>query len=154
MWLSNLQEIEVFVTLFLSLFVLIGLGLTFGPPIWQVMRYKNTKYLITSQRLITSTGAIGVDTRFIDLENIQEVYVNVGFVESLWDRNTCRSDSGLSLSGRNISSHCSVGRALQNSEIAPRRTNLNVENVDSTRISTRACINFMIEQMGSTCAND
>ena len=112
MWVSTIQGIETFVTLFLSLFVLIGFGLTLGPPIWQVMRYKNTKYLITNQRLITQTGAIGVDTRFLDLDNIQEVYVNVNFVESLWNRNTNRSDSQLSLYWRNISSHYRVKRAL------------------------------------------
>ena len=84
MWVSTIQGIETFVTLFLSLFVLIGFGLTLGPPIWQVMRYKNTKYLITNQRLITQTGAIGVDTRFLDLDNIQEVYVNVNFIDKVF----------------------------------------------------------------------
>ena len=88
MWLSTLQGIETFVTLFLSLFVLIGFGLTLGPPIWQVMRYKNTQYVITNQRLITQTGAIGVDTRFLDLDNIQEVYVNVSFVDKIFGTGT------------------------------------------------------------------
>ena len=84
MWMSTLQGIEIFETIFLSLFVLIGFGITLGPPIWQVMRYKNTKYLITDQRLITQTGAIGVDTRFLDLDNIQEVYVNVSFIDKVF----------------------------------------------------------------------
>jgi len=77
-----------FVTLFLSLFVLIGFGLTFGPPITQVLRYRNTKYVITDQRLITQTGAIGLDTRFIDLNKIQEVHVNVSFIDKIFGTGT------------------------------------------------------------------
>jgi uncharacterized membrane protein YdbT with pleckstrin-like domain len=84
MWLTFSQGIEVYVTLFLSVFVLIGFGLTVGPPLWQVMRYKNTRYVISDQRLITQTGAIGVDTRFLDLDKIQEVNVNVGFFDRMF----------------------------------------------------------------------
>ena len=101
MWASTLQGIEMFVTLVLSLFVFIGFGLTLGPSIWQVMRYKNTKYLITNQRLITQTGAIGVDTRFLDLDNIQEVYVNVSFVDKVFGTGSLIvMTSGFSLLGK------------------------------------------------------
>jgi len=34
-------------------FVLISIGITFGSPIWQLMRYQNTEYMITDQRIIT-----------------------------------------------------------------------------------------------------
>jgi len=77
-----------FVTLFLLLFVLIGFGLTFGPPISQIFRYRNTKYVITDQRLITQTGAIGLDTRFIELDKIQEVHVNVSFIDKIFGTGT------------------------------------------------------------------
>ncbi|MGB9741512.1 MAG: PH domain-containing protein [Candidatus Bathyarchaeales archaeon] len=39
------------------------------------MRYRNTEYMITNQRVVTQTGAIGMDTRFVKLNNVQEVYV-------------------------------------------------------------------------------
>ncbi|MFW6117633.1 MAG: PH domain-containing protein [Thermoproteota archaeon] len=65
-------------------FVLIGLGVTVGPSIWQLMRYRNTEYVITDQRLITQTGAIGLDTRFVDLDKIQEVYVKIGVIDKLF----------------------------------------------------------------------
>lgn len=77
-----------FVTLFLLLFVLIGFGLTLGPPITQILRYGNTKYVITDQRLITQTGAIGLDTRFIELDKIQEVHVNVSFIDKIFGTGT------------------------------------------------------------------
>ena len=77
-----------FVTLFLLLFVLIGFGLTLGPPITMIFRYRNTKYVITDQRLITQTGAIGLDTRFIELDKIQEVHVNVSFIDKIFGTGT------------------------------------------------------------------
>jgi len=69
-------------------FVLIGLGVTVGPSIWQLMRYKNTEYMITDQRIITQTGAFGLDTRFVDFEKIQEVYVQVGFIDKMFGTGT------------------------------------------------------------------
>ena len=84
LWAGDLQGFEMVAIFALSLFVLIGVGLTVGPSLWQVMRYKNTNYVITNQRLITQTGAIGVDTRFIELKNIQEVYVNISFVDKVF----------------------------------------------------------------------
>lgn len=65
-------------------FVLIGFGVTFGPTIWQLLRYRNTEYAITDQRVITQTGAIGLDTRFVDFDKIQEVYVKIGFADKLF----------------------------------------------------------------------
>ena len=84
LWANPAQGFELIAAFALSLFVLIGVGLTVGPTVWQVMRYKHTHYVITNQRLITQTGAIGVDTRFINLDHIQEVYVNVSFVDKLF----------------------------------------------------------------------
>lgn len=66
------------------LLVLGGLGLIVGPVIWQFMRYRNTEYMITNQRIITQTGAIGLDTRFVDLDKVQEVYVKVGVIDKLF----------------------------------------------------------------------
>ena len=77
-----------FATLFLLLFVLIGFGLMIGPPITQILRYRNTKHVVTDQRLVTQTGAIGLDTRFIDLDRIQEVHVNVSFIDKIFGTGT------------------------------------------------------------------
>jgi uncharacterized membrane protein YdbT with pleckstrin-like domain len=52
------------------------------------MRYGNTEYMITDQRIITQTGAIGRDTRFVDLERIQEVYVKVGLIDKKFGTGT------------------------------------------------------------------
>jgi uncharacterized membrane protein YdbT with pleckstrin-like domain len=66
------------------LFFLLPLVFIFGPTIWSLMAYKNTEYLISDQRIITQTGAIGRDTRFVDLEKIQEVYVRIGFFDRIF----------------------------------------------------------------------
>jgi len=55
--------------------------LAISVPSWQIMRYRNTEYMITNQRVITQTGAIGLDTRFVDLDKVQEVYVQVGLID-------------------------------------------------------------------------
>jgi uncharacterized membrane protein YdbT with pleckstrin-like domain len=65
-------------------FVLIGFGLTLGPPIPTIVGYRKTKYLITNRRLITQTGVIGLDTRFVDLDKIQEVHVRVGLGDKVF----------------------------------------------------------------------
>jgi uncharacterized membrane protein YdbT with pleckstrin-like domain len=85
---SHYHRIPELFTLFGLLFVVIGLGITIGPPIWQIMRYQNTEYMITDQRIITQTGAIGLDTRFVDFDKIQEVFVQVGFIDKMFGTGT------------------------------------------------------------------
>jgi uncharacterized membrane protein YdbT with pleckstrin-like domain len=65
-------------------FILVGFGITFGPSILQLFRYRNTEYMITEKRIITQTGAIGLDTRFVDFEKVQEVYVQIGVIDRLF----------------------------------------------------------------------
>lgn len=84
MWGAASAGAPWFFTLFGLLFVFMGFGLTVGAPIWQLMRYPNTEYMITDQRIITQTGAIGLDTRFINLDKIQEVYVKIDFVDKMF----------------------------------------------------------------------
>lgn len=74
----------LFVLLPLLLFLLFPLAMILGPIIWSFLAYENTEYLISDQRLITQTGAIGLDTRFVDLEKIQEVYVRIGIFDRLF----------------------------------------------------------------------
>ncbi len=68
----------------LTIFILISVAIIFVPIAWQLLRYRNTQYLITNKRIITQTGAIGRDTRFVDFDKIQEVYVTVGVVDRLF----------------------------------------------------------------------
>ncbi len=70
--------------IFASVFMLIGVGITVGPLLWQLLRYRNTEYMITDRRIITQTGAIGLDTRFVDFDKIQEIYVKVGVFDRLF----------------------------------------------------------------------
>jgi len=74
--------------LFGLIFFFIGFGVSFGAPIRQLVAYRNTEYLITDQRLITQTGAIGLDTRYLDLDKIQEVYVQVGLIDKMFRTGT------------------------------------------------------------------
>jgi membrane protein YdbS with pleckstrin-like domain len=71
-------------TIFPLLFVAIAIGLTFGPSLWQLLRYRNTEYVITDRRIITQTGAVGLDTRFVEFEKIQEVFVKIGVFDRLF----------------------------------------------------------------------
>jgi uncharacterized membrane protein YdbT with pleckstrin-like domain len=89
-WLSETTSASApsFFTLFGLIFALIALGITFAPSILQFLRYQNTEYMITDKRIITQTGAIGLDTRFVDLEKIQEVYVQVGVIDRLFGTGT------------------------------------------------------------------
>ena len=57
------------------------MGLFFVPPIWQLLRCRNTDYVITDKRVIIQSGAVGKDTRFVDLGKIQETSVKVGFID-------------------------------------------------------------------------
>ncbi|MGC8939420.1 MAG: PH domain-containing protein [Candidatus Bathyarchaeia archaeon] len=61
--------------LFTLLFIVIGIGVILTPLLVEFLRYRNTEYMITNQRVVTQTGAIGMDTRFVKLNNVQEVYV-------------------------------------------------------------------------------
>ena len=63
---------------------MIGIGIAFGPFLFQLLRYRNTEYMITDKRIITQTGAIGLDTRFVDFEKVQEVYVQIGVIDKLF----------------------------------------------------------------------
>ncbi len=89
-----------FFVLFGLPFVMIGIGITFGPSIWQLLRYRNTEYMITNRRIITQTGAIGLDTMFVDFDKIQEVYVKIGIVDKMFGTgNLYAATAGLSSFG-------------------------------------------------------
>ena len=82
-WLAFPTENPYFTILGLPLpLLLIGLAETIL-LLWQLLRFRNTEYIITDKRLITQSGAIILDTRFVDFVKIQEVYVKVGIVDRL-----------------------------------------------------------------------
>ena len=84
MWTAASVGAPDFFFLFSLLFVSVGFGIVFGPFLLQLFRYRNTEYVITDKRIITQTGAIGLDTRFVDFEKIQEVYVQIGVMDRLF----------------------------------------------------------------------
>jgi uncharacterized membrane protein YdbT with pleckstrin-like domain len=84
MWGASSTGAPSFFLLFGLPFVLISVGITFGPSLLQILRYRNTEYMITNKRIISQTGAIGLDTRFVDFEKVQEVYVQVGVLDRLF----------------------------------------------------------------------
>ena len=83
LWTTTSNGAPSFVYLFSLPFVLAAIAVMFAPFIFQLMRYNNTEYMITDKRIITQTGAIGLDTRFVDFEKIQEVYVHIGLIDRL-----------------------------------------------------------------------
>jgi membrane protein YdbS with pleckstrin-like domain len=88
MQMAASMGVPAFFTLFSLPFVLVGVLVMFGPSVFQLMRYRNTEYMITDKRIITQTGAIGLDTRFVDFEKIQEVYVQIGIADRIFGTGT------------------------------------------------------------------
>ncbi len=84
LWGASSGGAPSFFNLFGSLFAILGIGITFGPAVWQLLKYNNTEYVITDKRVITQSGVVGLDTRFVDFEKIQEVYVKIGFFDRLF----------------------------------------------------------------------
>jgi len=62
----------------------IGLLMFIGPIIRNVIAYNNTFYLITNRRILIQTGAIGIDTRIIEFDKIQEIYVTMDFIDKIF----------------------------------------------------------------------
>jgi hypothetical protein len=87
------------------IFFFIGFGVSFGAPIQQPVAYKNTECSITDQQMITQTRAIGLDTRHLDLDKIQEVYVQVGFIEDIRNWNHIHSSRRSSLCAQRWTLH-------------------------------------------------
>ncbi|MEM4701162.1 MAG: PH domain-containing protein [Candidatus Bathyarchaeia archaeon] len=76
----------IFPLMFLNIILIIvmGVGIILGPLILELLRCRNTEYMITDRRIITQTGVVGIDTRFVDLDKIQEVYVTVGWLDKIF----------------------------------------------------------------------
>lgn len=68
----------------LTLQIFFGLLMLFGPIARNFVAYNNTIYLITDRSILIQTGAIGIDTRIIDLDKMQEIYVTVDLVDRIF----------------------------------------------------------------------
>jgi len=56
--------------------------IAFGPFIYSFLSWKNMVYMLTNKRIIIRRGVIGIDYDILNVENIQQVILNVGF----WDK--------------------------------------------------------------------
>ncbi len=83
-WMWTASSAGATFLVFGGVFVLMAIAIVLGPSLWQLMRYRNTEYMITDKRILTQTGAIGLDTRFVDFDKIQEVYVKIGVFDRLF----------------------------------------------------------------------
>jgi membrane protein YdbS with pleckstrin-like domain len=75
------EDSENFVGPHLLIPIALASGLILIPLTWQILRVRNTEYMITDQRVIIQSGAIGKDTRIFELGKIQEVSIKVGFID-------------------------------------------------------------------------
>jgi uncharacterized membrane protein YdbT with pleckstrin-like domain len=78
----------IFFLLFFIPFLVVGPLMIFGPCLSAVLSYGKIQYVITDQRIITQSGTIGVNTRFIELDKIQEVDVHIGAMDRLFGTGT------------------------------------------------------------------
>lgn len=79
--LASIGSAPGFVLLFIIPFILIGAGFSFWPLIVGFLGYRNVGYMITNQRIIIQSGTFSVNTRFIELNNIQELSIHIGFFD-------------------------------------------------------------------------
>lgn len=70
--------------------IIVGLSLLMGPIIRNALAYNNTLYLITDRRILIQTGAIGIDTRIVEFDKIQEIYVTIDFMDKIFGTGSIR----------------------------------------------------------------
>ena len=57
-------------------------------PIYNFLMWKNIWYMLTNKRVIVRTGLIGIDYDILELENIQQINVNVGLIDKIYNTGT------------------------------------------------------------------
>lgn len=82
------QGVPWFFWAFLSPFILIGLYMLIGAPIFTVLVYKHVWYTITDKRVIFQAGLIGRDFDFADYDKIESATVNIGIIDKLFGNNS------------------------------------------------------------------
>ena len=105
--------------LFLIPFLLIGLWMLIGMPIYKLLLHKHLYYAITNKRVIIQKGVIGRDFEYIDFDQITNAEVSVG----LWDK-IIGKDSGSIL----ISSAGSFTHGRHGNQISRPYTLSNIQN--------------------------
>lgn len=70
------------------IFVLVGLYITIGWPIRQLLEYPIIRYVITNKRVIIQGGIIGRDFAIADYDKIQSASVNMGVADKLFGGNS------------------------------------------------------------------
>lgn len=74
--------------IFLTPFLLVGLWVLIGIPIYKVLLYKRLHYAITEKRVIIQKGVIGRDFEYIDFDQVTNAEVTVGFWDKVLKQNT------------------------------------------------------------------
>ena len=73
----------VFVGVVPLMFLLTSFIFVFSPPVYVLIKYLNTEYIITDRRIITKTGVLKKDIMSVDLSKVIEVYVEVSFIDKM-----------------------------------------------------------------------
>lgn len=95
--------------LFLIPFLLVGLWMLIGLPIYKILLHKNLHYAITNKRVIFQKGVIGRDFEYIDFDQITNAEVNVGF----WDRVIGNSSGSILLSSAGSFTYTKQGQVAR-----------------------------------------
>lgn len=80
--ISGLRGGNILVILFPYFWI--GLAMTFGPPLYSYLVYKNIYYAITNKRVIFQKGLIGIDFEIVDFDKITNAEVNVNILAQLF----------------------------------------------------------------------
>lgn len=111
------------------IFVIVGFGIAFGSPISSALAHRNTEYAITNKRLIIQTGAIGLKTRFIDFEKIQEVSIKVGLMDKIFRTGGIYADTASSVRGWNYYSGSGRGYNVMHPDFIALKDPYKVHNI-------------------------
>ncbi|MFH1977892.1 MAG: PH domain-containing protein [Candidatus Aenigmatarchaeota archaeon] len=71
----------------------IGVIMVVGAPLYSMLVHKHVEYAITDKRVMVQKGLIGRDFNTIDYEKIQDVSVNVGIIDKIFNCGTIISTS-------------------------------------------------------------
>jgi len=85
---SKSTGLPIFESLFLTIFVLVGLGMIFGPGISNGFSHKNIEYVATNKRLITSSGSFSRNIQSAPYSNDLSIDVQIGFFDNLFGGKT------------------------------------------------------------------
>ncbi len=78
----------IFIKLVMLPFILIGILLVFGMPVYNLFLHSNLYYSITDKRILVQKGVVGRDFDMVDFDQITNAEVNVGFFDVLFGKKT------------------------------------------------------------------